>query len=351
MVGFFLVFGALGVSLYNNALAMYFYFSVQATDPSTADTNHHNDENKKPRQPEDVVGCTEMMTNLMCWLIPAAFAGLGAGMKLFHFDPNVDMCVLYQESCDADGTCVDDSIAVILQNVFLWILVASFAFNLLLFAKMQYQVQQATKLSRITAQRLARDEMDLDAAEEQEEIVQKLAAVSTQCSLYTLSFFSSFVWLIVLMFIPGDKNSNLTYAFQLTAALFYPMLGISNCIIYIRPRVQMLQIMYPQDPFVVVMRVAMSKAGDPEEIEIVREEIYGSEYSGGSEAHDGSLDEASRDSAIPSVVHFDPNEKPLSIKSLVSAPDDDDDHDTHGSFTPMSQIKESESSREIASSK
>jgi hypothetical protein len=33
----------------------------------------------------------------------------------------------------------------------------------------------------------------------------------------------------------------------------------------------------------------------------------------------------SRDSAIPSVVHFDPNEKPLSIKSLVSTPGEEGD--------------------------
>ena len=33
----------------------------------------------------------------------------------------------------------------------------------------------------------------------------------------------------------------------------------------------------------------------------------------------------SRDSAIPSVVHFDPDEKPLSIKSLVSTPGEEHD--------------------------
>lgn len=96
----------------------------------------------------------------------------------------------------------------------------------------------------------------------------------------------------------------------------------------------MLQIMYPQDPFVVVLRVAMSKAGDPGEIEMVREIIYGSEYSGSAaagaddddgEGGDHSEGGESRDSAIPSVVHFDSEQKPLSIKSLVSAPGEGDD--------------------------
>ena len=40
----------------------------------------------------------------------------------------------------------------------------------------------------------------------------------------------------------------------------------------------MLQIMYPEDSYVTILRVAMSKAGDPEEIEEVRAKIYGSDY-------------------------------------------------------------------------
>jgi len=152
---------------------------------------------------------------------------------------------------------------------------------------------------------------------------------------------ASFVWFIALIFIPAN-NENLLYAFQLLTALFYPMLGVLNCIIYIRPRVQMLQIMYPQDPFVVVLRVAMSKAGDPDAIEVIREKIYGSEYSG-SEAHhdDFSADDMSRDSAIPSVVHFDITEKPLSIKSLVSTPGEGDDEKKNNDSRLLSQIEES----------
>jgi hypothetical protein len=179
------------------------------------------------------------------------------------------------------------------------------------------------KNSRVAAEQFATDEMDLDGADEQQQIIQKLAAVSAQCVLYALSYMNSYVWLIALIFIPAN-NSRLLYAFQIIVAVLYPLVGVSNCIIYIRPRVQMLQIMYPQDPFVVVLRVAMSKAGDPEEIEVIREIIYGSEYSG-SEAHGDSVGEESRDSQIPSVVHFDPEEKPLSIKSLVSTPGDEDD--------------------------
>ena len=61
---------------------------------------------------------------------------------------------------------------------------------------------------------------------------------------------------IALIFIPAN-NVNLLYAFQLIASILYNSLGIFDCIIYVRPRIQMLQVMYPQDPFVVVLRVAM----------------------------------------------------------------------------------------------
>lgn len=336
MVGFFWVFGALMVSFYHNALALYFNFSIYGND----DNNDSGNSNNKQRKPEDVVGCTEIMVNVTCWLVPAAIAAAGAALGSINFDPKLDMCVLYQE-CDPeetnDGSCVliaydslnryGTSASVILQKTFQWILVASASLSLLILVNIQCQVRRAMKTSRMAAQQFARDEMDLDGADEQQQIIQKLAAVSAQCILYTLSYLNSYVWFIILLFIPAN-NPNLLYAFQVIVAVLYPILGLFNCIIYIRPRVQMLQIMYPQDPFVVVVRVAMSKAGDPEEIEIVREIIYGSEYSG-SEAHQDSEAEESRDSAIPSVVHFDPVAKPLSIKSLVSTPGEGDGEASH----------------------
>jgi hypothetical protein len=319
MVGFFWVFGALLVSFYHNALALYFNFSIYGNDD-----HHNNNTGKRQRPPEDVIGCSEIMVNVTCWLIPGAIAAAGAAMGGIHFDPKFDMCILYEE-CDPETSneCGVRSTSVVLEKIFQWVLVASATLSLLILINIQCQIRRAMKNSRVAAEQFATDEMDLDGADEQQQIIQKLAAVSAQCVLYALSYMNSYVWLIALIFIPAN-NSRLLYAFQIIVAVLYPLVGVSNCIIYIRPRVQMLQIMYPQDPFVVVLRVAMSKAGDPEEIEVIREIIYGSEYSG-SEAHGDSVGEESRDSQIPSVVHFDPEEKPLSIKSLVSTPGDEDD--------------------------
>ena len=328
MAGFFWIFGVLMVSFYHNALALYFNFSIYGNDD-----NSNNNHGKRQRHPEDVVGCSEIMVNAICWLIPGAIATAGAVVGAINFDPKLDMCAFYDE-CDPElsSNCVligydstnryGTSSSVILQNIFQWVLVASASLSLVILINIQFQVRRAMKNSRAAAQQFARDEMDLDGADEQQQIIQKLSAVSAQCVLYTMSYMNSYIWLIVLIFIPAN-NSRLLYALQIIVAVLYPLLGVTNCIIYIRPRVQMLQIMYPQDPFVVVVRVAMSKAGDPEEIEIVREIIYGSEYSG-SEAHGDSGEEESRDSQIPSVVHFDPEEKPLSIKSLVSTPGEED---------------------------
>lgn len=334
MVGFFWIFGALLVSFYHNALALYFNFSIYGNDDNGSSNNH----GKRQRQPEGVIGCCEILVNVTCWLVPGAIATVGAATGAINFDPRLDMCVFY-ETCDPEQSdnCVlvgydatnryGTSASVILQKTFQWILVASASLSLLILINIQCQVRRAMKSSRMAAQQFASDEMDLDGADEQQQIIQKLAAVSAQCILYTMSYMNSYVWFIALIFIPADQ-SRLLYAFQIIVAVLYPLLGVTNCIIYIRPRVQMLQIMYPQDPFVVVVRVAMSKAGDPEEIEIVREIIYGSEYSG-SEAHGDSEEEESRDSQIPSVVHFDPEEKPLSIKSLVSTPGEEDGDASH----------------------
>lgn len=331
MVGFFWVLGAFLLSLYHNALALYFYFSIQGNE------NGNNQDNNKQRQkdPEDVIGCSEMSINFFCWLSSGAIAGAGAAVGAINFDSKVDMCLLYQE-CDAGESeyeCLQldfktlnrygTSTSVVLRDTFQWTLIASASLSVLVMAKIQWQARRAMKRGRDTAHHFAMEEMDLDSAEEQEQFVQKLSAVSTQCMLYTLSYLNSYVWIVALIFIPVN-NANLLHGFQMTAAILYPSLGVFNCVIYIRPRVQMLQIMYPQDPLVVVVRVAMSRAGDPDEIEMVREIIYGSEYSG-SEAHpQGSDDGESRDSAIPSVVHFDPEEKPLSITSLVSTPGEGD---------------------------
>ena len=84
----------------------------------------------------------------------------------------------------------------------------------------------------------------------------------------------------------------------------------------------MLTVMYPEDSALVVFRVSMSKAGDPEEIEEVRERIYGDAYEMPSV---GSSDQSIA-SDIPLEVSFDPNQ-PASDLSLVSTPDDNDDMD------------------------
>jgi hypothetical protein len=288
MVGFFLVFGSLMVAMYHNSLALYFYFSIQPTrkDDNDDDNNNDNDNNNKTmRQPEDVVGWPEIAINLSCWIVPAIIAGVGAGLQSYNFYPKIDMCVLYEE-CDDNinnDNCIpmeldNDNVVgrygttdtMIIRTLYQWLLVANALLSILVMGKIQCQTRRAMSTSRIAAEQMENDELDLDGADEQQQIVQKLAAVSTQCVLYTLSYLFSYVWFIALIFIPAN-NINLLYAFQIFTVALYPLIGVFNCIIYIRPRVQMLQIMYPQDPFVVVVRVAMSKAGDPGEIEMIRE--------------------------------------------------------------------------------
>jgi hypothetical protein len=80
--------------------------------------------------------------------------------------------------------------------------------------------------------------------------------------------------------------------------------------------------MYPDDSMIVVARVSLSKAGDPDEIEEVREQIYGDRYEPPSvESSVHSLA-----SGLPNEVVFDPC-SPMSKTSLVSTPADEDEMD------------------------
>jgi len=176
-------------------------------------------------------------------------------------------------------------------------------------------------------------------------IGQKLQNFSTQSLFYAISYSSSYVWFIAQAFLPKsdgtDKKSNWMYTFQLMAVIFYPLLGVFNCVIYVRPRVQWLRVMYPQDSFFVAIRVAASKAGGPEEIEEVRAKIYGSNYSRSGddkkslEIYDprrGNVDndtEAAKDREFPSIVSFDPSSA-ISVESWGTHGEDKDPLGTHG---------------------
>lgn len=321
-VGFFLVFGSLMASLYSNMLALYFYFSIQTNDGT------------KQRPHEDVIGWPERLAHCFCWMVPAALGGAGVGLEGYQYDPALNMCTL---TSSGSNNSVE-----ILRHVFQWALVGSAAVSIVVTLIIQWQVRGTLKKMQAMTEREDQD-LDPDTDEQQLQLGQKLAAVSTQCLLYTLAYLASFVWFVVLVFLPTNM-SNLLYAFQVITATLYPLQGVFNCIIYVRPRVQMLNIMYPQDPHLVILRVAMSKAGDPEEIERIRAELYGSEYSG-SEAIRGGSEIGSIGSDIPSVVHFEEG-KPISIKSLVSIPGDQDNKST---VSPIGDPEEIDESHEIAS--
>jgi hypothetical protein len=283
-----------------------------------------------------------MIVNMSCWFFPVIIAGIGATFDCFRYEPNLDMCLLYDDSFtnyyggDADETTWIRAI----NNIFRWTLVICAAVIILITVKIFIQVRVFHKRNNnggsTTEQQRKDDSLvdDPDAvaadAQEKELIGQKLTAISVQCLLYMLSYLISFIWFIVLVFIPTTNNINVLYAFQLLTAIFYPLLGVFNCIIYVRPRVQMLQIMYPQDSFIIVLRVAISKAGDPDEIEVIRAKLYGREYSRPEKVLVKSSPDDNDDPGklkylpIPSVVTFDLTVE-VSTRSLVSALGEDDE--------------------------
>lgn len=281
-VGFFFVFGALQVSLYNSFLSVYFLSSIH-TSP------------KKQKNPEDIIGCHEQLTHTSAWGIPLAVGATAAGTKTLGLDTGIDLCVI------SDG-----SLVYVFEGIVLLSAVVGIVATVLISLKVRATIKKGK-------------EPGFDTDSISDETVQRLRAVSSQSVFYMLAYLSSFVWAAIALTV-STANANAYFVLQLLAYLLYPMQGVMNCCIYLRPRYQMLRVMYPNDSHFVVFRMAASKAGDPEEIENVRAIIYGSDYESPSE----ESSEHSLASDLPVHVEFNPD-KPLSITSLVSCPQDDDD--------------------------
>ena len=316
MVGFFFHFGALMIAMYYTMLSIYFYCSIRTTN------------GKEEKQPEDIVGWSETFANIACWLIPAILAAAAAGTQSINFNAAPDMCLIYGDTTGAD----------ILSYVFAAFIIVSLLTGLGVTCIVKFTVRGTMKRSDSNNNAgggragVGND----DSSSLDDETKQRLEAVAAQSVLYSAAFFNTIIWPLILAILPVTTNSIVYYIFQLLAYAMYPFHGVLNCCIYIRPRFQMLKVMYPEDSLLVLARVSLSMAGDPEEIEMVRAYIYGDDYECPS-SHSGDL---SHNSSLPNMVEFDPN-RPLSATSLVSCPgsesgrppsehedfEDDDDND------------------------
>jgi hypothetical protein len=301
MVGFFFHFGSLLISLYNCMLAVYFFNSIRSS-------------RKKQKQPEDIIGWREYFAHFLCWVIAAGVAGAGAVTKTINFDTRIDLCVIIELCEPNEPGCVGDrdGLFITLPSAVIFYLNT----GIICLASAISIMATTSVYCRVRSTFLRGREYGVDG-ELSDEIKQRLSAVMVQSLLYTLSYLNSFVWLVVAMTYPKSGSGNTYFAFQFLAFFFYPLQGVLNCFIYIRPRYEMLGVMYPNDSSFVVLRVALSKAGDPEEIENIRAYIYGEDYE--SQSYGSEQDSAT--TSLPGVVEFDPS-RPCSITSMVSDKED-----------------------------
>jgi hypothetical protein len=330
MAGFFLHFGSLSVAMYSCYLSMYFYLSIQSSP-------------KRQKQPEDIIGSWEWCAHLSCFLIPGGIAVAAAVTDNLDVAEGLGLCVIQSYDCE-DGTtdevdCVpsgNNGWALPKDtNALRWAyvagMIAAASFAILATALVYFKVQGTLT---------QRGDSGADGGALPDEMKQRLRAVATQAILYTGVFVNTLIWPVLAIAIPTDTKAPV-YFLQFLAFLLYPLQGVFNCFIYIRPRYQMLSAMYPDDSMMVVFRVSMSKAGDPDEIEEVRERVYGDDYQPPSVASS----EHSLASDMPAEVAFDPS-KPLSRHSLVSVPADDDDMDPEA--VPKDDEEEEEEEEEAA---
>ena len=365
MVGFFLVFGSTMVSLYHTAIAFYFYFSVETIQGNYNNRNRKKKNNESERRMTRTSGSessdqsstessgesssygglgswAEVIVNMICLFFPIIFAGLAAGLKSFGFDPTMNLCTVYASS----GFYYDDGWKA-MRNTYLWVLVVSSLSTVLITTVVRCRVRffqkkgydddgEKSQNKNSNASGSSLDDPDGNADDFERQIIgQKLSAIAAQCLFYTVSYVSSFIWFITLAFISSNESSGggLVYTFQTLTVILYPLLGVFNCFIYVRPRVQMLRIMYPEDSQLAIMRVAMSKAGDPEEIEEVRAKVFGDDYYAPEEddaeasnrsGRPGEEEDSPGKLNIPTVVHFGASgSKGVTMAHLEDDPQDD----------------------------
>lgn len=304
--GFFFMFGSLSVCLYYSCLSLYFFFSIHA-------------HRKSAIMSEDVIGPSEFAAHILCWLLPITVASFAAGTQSIGFDRKTDLC-LPQRPCSASavdctkGVLTGEYITYesdVIMLTFQAIIVVGSLLGLICTMRISLQAWEV-------GHRTINDQ----DAEISEPIKQRIQAVSKQSLLYSLVYFNSFIWLFVAFGKYGDADSTTYYAFQFLAFSFFPLQGTMYCIVYIRPRYQMLRVMYPDDPATVVLRVSLSTAGDPDEIEHVRAAIFGDAYVPPPSV--ASSCTPSRDSDLPETIQFDPN-CAISVGSAVSTPDGTDE--------------------------
>lgn len=307
MAGFFLIFGSLSVAMYSCYLSLYFYLSIQGSP-------------KRQKQPEDIIGFWEWCAHLSCVFIPGGIAVAAATTNNMDVAEGLGLCVIQSFDCE-DGTTTDcvpvgnNGWALPKDtNALRWAYVAG------MIAAASVAIV-ATTLVYLKVQGTLTKGGETDGGGLADDMKQRLRAVATQAILYTGVFVNTLMWPVLAIVIPSGSPAPV-YFLHFLAFLLYPLQGVLNCFIYIRPRYQMLRTMYPEDSMMVVFRVSMSKAGDPDEIEEVREWIYGDDYRAPSVASS----EHSLASDMPLEVAFDTS-KPLSKTSLVSVPADDDHMD------------------------
>jgi len=311
MAGFFLHFGSLAVAMYSCYLSVYFYFSIQSSP-------------KRQKQPEDIIGLWEWIAHLSCFMLPGGIAVAAAATNNINVAEGLELCVIQSYECMVEKSSGVECVPVgngwelpKATNSLLWAYVASIiaaaaaglAATFMVYCKVKGTI---TKGGDNGAEVALGDEMK-----------QRLKAVATQAILYNGVFINSLLWPMLAVVIPSTSKAPV-FALQFLAFLIYPLQGFMNCIIYIRPRFQMLRAMYPDDSVMVVCRVSMSKAGDPDEIEEVRERIYGDAYEMPSVA--SSVHSLASDMPNEVEVTYDPD-KQWSTTSVVSATKDDDSLD------------------------
>eukprot|EP00980_Cylindrotheca_fusiformis_P004867 scaffold1035_cov115-Cylindrotheca_fusiformis.AAC.7 len=300
--GFFFIFGSLATSLWSTCLALYFFFSIRSNP-------------KRPKMPEDVIGPAELTAHVVCWLCPIIIASAAAGTESISVDKKSDLC-LPQKPCNdsINSACIDGMYSegnVTLASEIIMIIHQAIIIvgSLIAIASTAFIYVRALALFH---------EGNRQAGEQSEPIRQRIQAVSRQSVLYTLAYLNSFLWLFVMLGVSGKADANTFYALQLLTFFLYPLQGLVNSVVYIRPRYQMLRVMYPQDPATVVLRVSLSTAGDPDEIEHVRATIFGDDYIPPPSI--GSSSAASRASDLPDTIEFDTSGN-VSVSSAVSTPE------------------------------
>ena len=150
-------------------------------------------------QEDDIIGSTEMITNMSCWFFPVVTAGIGATFNYFRYEPNLYMCLLYNDSFTSYfGEDTDKTIWIrTINNIFRWALVICAIVTILITVMIFLQVRGFHKINDGGSDATAQQTKDNSLVDDPDAVADAQEKTANRTKTYS-SFGTMFIVYVIL---------------------------------------------------------------------------------------------------------------------------------------------------------